>query len=199
MFACSYCSWKVVWNWVRIKHPWALISQIEFWIMLLYVFKRVFQKIGPRGSNFMHLSLVLNLELESGISRFQSSARAGEVPLERENRASSILHCFTVRSSGGLGARAESCLKLERASSGDFTHPVLLQYARAGKFTLERVPLLHVRSSGETWARAGLCFSENPENAFKCAFLHPHPILGILRPSLRHLDEDIVVEHTKAN
>ena len=109
--------------------------------MLFYVFINVFQKMGPRGLVLMLLSLVLDLELESGISRFQSSARAGGVPLERENRASSILHCFTVRSSGGLGARAESCLKLERASSGDFTHPVPLQYARAGKFALERVPL----------------------------------------------------------
>ena len=109
--------------------------------MLFYVFINVLLKMGPRGLVLMLLSLVLNLELESGISRFQSSARAEEVPLERENRASSILHCFAVRSSGVLGAQAESCLKLERASSGDFTHPVLLQYARAGKFTLERVPL----------------------------------------------------------
>ena len=124
-------------------------------------------------------------------------------PLERVNWRSSgesehpvSLHCFTVRSSGGLGARAESCLTLERESSGDFTHPVLLQNARVGKFTLERVPLLHDRSSGETWARAGLCFSEN---AFKRTSLHPHPILGILRPSLRHLNEYIDVEHTDAN
>mgnify|MGYP003702403831 CR=1 FL=1 len=166
--------------------------------MISYVFLSVFQKMGPRGLVLMLLSLVLNLELESGISRFQSSARAGKVPLERKNRASSILHCFTVRSSGGVGARAKSCLTLERASSGDFTRPVLSQYARAGKFTLERVPLLHVRSSGETCARAGLCLSENPENAFKCASLHPHPILGIFRPSLRHLVEDIDVEHTEA-
>ena len=71
--------------------------------------------------------------------------------------------------------------------------------------TLERESLrsseylcLPVRSSGETWARAGLCFSENSENAFKCTSLHPHPILGILRPSLRHLVEVIDVEHTEA-
>ena len=153
--------------------------------------------MSPRGSVLMHFSLSLSLEVQSGIPRFRTPARAGNLALERRIRASSIsLHCFTVRSSGGLGARAESCLKLERASSGDFTHPVLLQYARAGKFTLERVPLLHDRSSGETCARAGLCFSEN---AFKCTSLHPHPILGILRPSLRHLNEDIDVEHTEAN
>ena len=154
--------------------------------MLYYVFINVFQKMSPRGSVLMHFSLSLSLEVQSGIPRFCTSARAGKCTLERRIRASSIsLHCFTVRSSGG------SCLKLERASSGDFTHPVLLQYARAGKFTLERVPLLHDRSSGDTCARAWLCFSEN---AFKCASLHPHPILGILRPSLRHLNEDIDVE-----
>ncbi|KAF5933713.1 hypothetical protein HYC85_029884 [Camellia sinensis] len=72
----------------------------------------------------MLLNLVLSLEVQSGIPRFCTSARAGNLALERRIRASSIsLHCFTVRSSGGLGARAESCLKLERASSGDFTHP----------------------------------------------------------------------------
>ena len=91
------------------------------------------------------------------------------------------------------------CLKLERESSGYFTNLVLLQYARAGKLTLERVPLLHVRSSGGNLRSSGTLFSENSENAFKSAFLHPHPILGILRPSLRHLNEDIDVEHTMAN
>ena len=188
MFTCSPCSWKMVWNWIWIKHPWALISQIELWTMLFYVFINVFWKFSPRGSVLMHLNLSLSLEVQSGFSRFRTSARAGKVTLERGIRASSIsLHCFAGRSSGGLGARAEACLKLERASSGDFTHPVLLQYARADKFTLERVPLLHVRSSGETCARAGRCVSEN---AFKWASLHPHPILGILRPSLRHLVED---------
>ena len=158
---------KLVWNWVWIKHPWALISQIELWTMLFYVFINVFQKMGPRGLVLMHLNMSLSLEVQSGIPRFCTYARAGNLALERIIRASSIsLHCFTVRSSGGLGARAESCLKLERASSGDFTHPVLLQYARAGKLTLERVPLLHDRSSGETCARAGLCFSENLETVF---------------------------------
>ena len=133
---------KLVWNWVWIKHPWALISRIELWIMLLHVFIRVFQKMSPRGSVLMHLNLSLSLEVQSGFSRFRTSARAGKFTLERGIRATSIsLHCFAVRSSGGLGARAESCLKLERASSGDFTHPVLLQYARAGNFALERVPL----------------------------------------------------------
>ena len=95
----------------------------------------------------MHFNLSLSLEVQSGIPRFCTPARAWKVALERGIRASSIsAHCFTVRSSGVLGARAEACLKLERAASGDFTHPVLLQYARAEKFTLERVPLLYVRS-----------------------------------------------------
>ncbi|KAF5938478.1 hypothetical protein HYC85_022737 [Camellia sinensis] len=92
--------------------------------MLCYVFTNVFQKMGPRGSVLMHFCLVLSLEVQSGIPRFCTSARAGKCTLERRIRASSIsLHWFAVRSSGGLGARAESCLKLERASSGDFTHP----------------------------------------------------------------------------
>ena len=142
--------------------------KIELWNMLFYVFINVFQKMGPRGLVLMHLNLVLAWRCNLGFPDFALPLERGEVPLERGIRASSIsLHCFTVRSSGGLGARAEACLKLERAASGDFTHPVLSQYARAGKFTLERVPLLHVRSSGETWARAGLCFSENFETVFR--------------------------------
>ena len=123
--------------------------------MLFYVFIKVFQKNGPKRIGFDAFKLGFGLEVQSGFSRFCTFARAGKVTLEREIRASSIsLHCFAVRSSGGLGARAESCLTFERASSGDFTYPVLLQYARAGKFTLERVPLFHDRSSGETCARA---------------------------------------------
>ena len=119
--------------------------------MLFNGFINVFQKMGPRGLVLMHLSVSWSLEVQSGIPRFCTYARAGKVALERGIRASSIsLHCFAVRSSGGLGARTEACLTLERAASGDFTHPVLLQYARAGKFTLVRVPLLHNRSSGET-------------------------------------------------
>ena len=114
--------------------------------MFNYEFIRVFQKMGPRGSVLIHLNLVLSLEVQSGIPRFCTSARADKCTLERRIRASSIsLHCFAVRSSGGLGARAESCVSarvgVERPSSGDFTHPVLLQYARAGYLTLERVPL----------------------------------------------------------
>mgnify|MGYP003703562855 CR=1 FL=1 len=122
----------------------------------------------------MHLNLVLSLEVQSGFFRFRTSARAGKVPLERGIRASSISHCFTVRSSVVLDARAEACVlrssgrraPVERPSSGDFTPPVHLQYARAGDLPLERVPLLHVRSSGETCARAGLCITENSETAF---------------------------------
>ena len=142
--------------------------------------------MGPRGLVLMHLIVCLSLEVLSRILRFCTYARAKEEALERGIRASCIsLHCFTVRSSGGLR------LKLERASSGDFTHPVLLQYARGGKLTLERVPLLHVRSSGTL-------FFWNFWNCFLSTSLHPRPILGILRPSLRHLIEGIDVEHTEA-
>ncbi|KAF5955399.1 hypothetical protein HYC85_008255 [Camellia sinensis] len=121
--------------------------------------KHIFVKMSPRGSVLLHFSLSLSLEVQSGIPRFRTPARARNLALERRIRASSIsLHCFTVRSSGGLGARAESCLTLERESSGDFTHPVLLQYARAEKFTLERVPLLRDRSSGGNLRSSGTLF-----------------------------------------
>ena len=154
MHVCMFSMFMIlVWNWVWIKHPWALISQIELWIMFNYVFINVFQKMGPRGSVLIHLSLSLSLEVQSGISKFCTPARAGIVTLERGIQASSIsLHCFTVRSSVGWALErrhvSHDRAGIKRPSSGDFTHPVLLQYARAGKLTLERVPLLHDRSSG---------------------------------------------------
>ena len=51
--------------------------------MIFYVFINVFQKLGPRGLVLMHLNVSLSLEVQSGIPRFCTSARAGEVPLER--------------------------------------------------------------------------------------------------------------------
>ena len=101
--------------------------------MLYYVFINVFQKMSPRGSVLMHFSLSLSLEVRSGIPRFRTPSRAGNLALERRIRASSIsLHCFTVRSSGGLGARAESCVS---SSSGRRAEISLIQYFYS---TLER-------------------------------------------------------------
>ena len=110
MHVCMFIVFsKLVWNWGWIKHPWALVSQIELWTMLFYVFTSVSPEIIPRGSALMLLNLSLSLEVQSGISRFRTPARAEIETLERGIRASSSsLHCFTVRSSGGLGARAES-------------------------------------------------------------------------------------------
>ena len=85
---------KMIWNWVWVKHPWALISQIELWTMLFYVFLNVIQKMCPRGSVLMLLNLVFGLEVQSGFSRFCTSARAEEVPFKRRIRASSISALF---------------------------------------------------------------------------------------------------------
>ena len=140
-----------------------------------------------------------------GFPDFALPLERGLVTLERGIRASSIFLNTVLQSARAedwaLERRHVSQARAggERPSSGDFPHPVLLQYARAGYLTLERVPLLHDRSSGETCTRAGLCFSEKSENAFKRASLHPHPILSTLRPSLRHLHEGVDVEHTEAN
>ena len=121
-----------------MKHPWALISQIDFRIMSFYVFTNVFQKFGLRGSNLVHLNLILNLELKSGISRFWLSARAEEVPLERGNRASSTLHCSSVRSSGLMYARAEDWVTRSSGEVDARAGPFVCMAARAGKPALER-------------------------------------------------------------
>ena len=99
--------------------------------MLFYVFINVFQKMGPRGSVLMPLNLVLSLEVQSGISRFCTSARAGEVPLERGIRASSISALFYSPLERRMWARernhvSQARASVERLSSGDSTHPALL-------------------------------------------------------------------------
>ena len=124
MFACSYCSWK----WFEIGFElntlglWFL--KIELWTMSFCMLTSVFWKFSPRGSVLMHLNLVFGLEVQSGIPRFCTSARAGKVARE--------LHCFTVRSSGGLGARAEDCVS---SSSGRQAEISPIQYFYS---TLER-------------------------------------------------------------
>ena len=78
--------------------------------MSYYEFTSVFQKISPKGSNLVHLKLILSLKVQSEISRFWTHARAGEVTLEREMRVSSTFIRFTVCSSGGMHARARVCV-----------------------------------------------------------------------------------------
>ena len=66
----------------------------------------------------MHLNLSLSLEVQSGISKFYTSARAGKVTLERGIRASSISALFYSPLERRIGRSSEvMCLKLERASS----------------------------------------------------------------------------------
>ena len=113
------------------------------------------------------------------------------------------------RSSEGFPARASTFVQgsaratIERRSRVNSQHPVFFSVfadRSSGGFLARAKPLiLDLRSSGESLARAKLLFSAYFAKYFLRVFLHPHPILGILRPSLRHLDEDIIVEHTKAN
>ena len=125
--ACSSCSWKLVWIWVELIFPWALILQIELWTMLYYVFANVFQEMSPRGLNLMLWKLNLSLRFKSGNSRFWTHARAGWLALEREIRALSTLHRFKVRSSGIIDARAGhfvSCLSGCRAPNQAWFSPI---------------------------------------------------------------------------
>ena len=66
----------------------------------------------------MLLNLVFGLEVQSGISRFRTPARAGKVTLERGIRASSISALFYSPLERSIGrSSGVMCLKLERASS----------------------------------------------------------------------------------
>ena len=136
MFACSYCSW----NWFEIEFElntlglWFL--KIELWTVLFYMFTSVFWKFSPRGSVLMLLNLGFGLEVQSGIPRFCTSARAGEVPLERGIRASSISVLFYSQLERRIGrSSGVMCLKLERASSVRRAEISSIQYFYS---TLER-------------------------------------------------------------
>ena len=170
--------------------------------MLYYEFWSVFPKISPKGSNLVHWNLLLSLRFKFGNSRFWTHARAEWLALEREIRASSTLHCFTVRSSGVLDARARTCVTRSsgyRAPNRAWFSPIqyfwhVLQTAQAGRFTLKRSILFAC-----TLERVNTRSSRTPVfwklvECFKRVSLHPHFILGILRPSLRHLNEDFDVK-----
>ena len=153
--------------------------------MLYIEFSYVFQNLGPRGRVWSGRMLGLSLGGRSGNSRFGFLARAKDSPLERAPL---------------------SRAPLERPSSDHRAQNHSIQYFycfadRSSEGFLARAKplILDLRSSVESLARARLLFSAKFAKCFLSVFLHPHPILGILRPSLRHLDEDIVVEHTKAN
>ena len=107
--------------------------------MLFYMFTNVFQNMSQRGSVLMHFSLSLSLEVQSGIPRFRTPARAGNLALERRIRAPASL-CTVLQS-----ARAEDWA-LERnhvsRSSGSRAEISPIQYFYS---TRERESL---RSSG---------------------------------------------------
>ena len=153
--------------------------------MLYIEYSGVFQNLGPRGRVWSGGMLGLSLGGRSGNSRFGFLARAKDSPLERAPM---------------------SRVPLERPSSDHRAINFRIQYFycfadRSSEGFLARAkPLnLDLCSSVESLARATLLFSANFAKCFLSVFLYLYPILSILRPSLRLLDEDTVVEHTKAN
>ena len=129
--------------------------------------------------------LVWAWEADLGIPDLASS-------LERRIPRSSEHLCPGIRSSDH---RATIARKI--SASSIFT--VSTDRSSEGLLARAKPLILDFRSSEESLARARILFSAKFTKCFLSAFLHPHPILGILRPSLRHLNEDIDVEHTKAN
>ena len=200
MFACSSRSWK----WFEIEFelntlgPWFL--KIELWTRIFYVFINVFQKMGPRGLVLMYLNVSLSLEVQSGIPRFCTSARAGGSDARAWNPSIQHLSALFYSPLERRIGRSSGVMSQARAGVERRFHP-------SSTFT--------VRSSGKVYARActfvscplergnmrssGILFFWKLRDCFLITSLHPHPILGILRPSLRHLIEDIDVEHTEAN
>ena len=148
--SCMICLNYVHENWFLIELNWssfwALILQIELWIMLFYVVTNVFQENGPKELVLMHLNLVWAWKFKSGNSNFWTHARAGGTGAWAWNSCSQYFALFWCplernnwRSSGTLCLMLEWVLSAQ--SSVIFTYPALLtvlQNARAGKSTLER-------------------------------------------------------------
>ena len=149
--------------------------------MLCYGFLSVFQKIGPKGWVLICLILGLSFGSKSGKPRFwlpcssewfhtRVTTFVFRAPLKRRNVGSSVACklsgmyvCRRTLERRDLRSSEELCLTLERASSEDFQHPVLLHFYRP----LERGSLC---SSGESHARARPLFSANFEKCFKVHF-----------------------------
>ena len=149
--------------------------------------------------NLVLFSRIWAQEVEFGVVEYLGWAWEAnlEIPdlassLERRIPRSSEHLCPGLRSSDH---RATIARKI--TASSIFT--VSTDRSSEGFLARAKPLILDFCSSEESLARARLLFSAKFAKCFLSVFLHPHPILGILRPSLRHLDEDIVVEHTKAN
>ena len=97
----------------------------------------VIQKMDPKGLVLMHLNVSLSLEVQSGIPRFCTSARAGEMPRERGIRVSSISALFYSPLERSIG-RSSGVMSQARAGVERRFHP-------SSTFT--------VRSSGKVDAR----------------------------------------------
>ena len=179
-------------NFFEIVFKWTTFG-LSFWklifetchIMSLQVFSR---KLAPKdriwcfkvefwawGSNLEIPDFGLTLEREtprlSVHTEFMQSARAVKATLEREMCVSSTLHVFTVRLSGGMHARARTCVS--RSSGG--RAPVDREFHAARTFAVRSSGVshawagsfcLHVRSSGESHARAWTPVSTNFDKCF---------------------------------
>ena len=139
MFACSPCSWKMVWNWIWIKHPWALISQnwaLNHVILCVY---KCFLEIQPKRIGFD----AFKLEFELGgaiwvfqISHFRSSGESYARAWNPSNQHLSALFYSPLELRIG---RSSGVLSQARAGVERRFHP-------SSTFT--------VRSSGKFYARA---------------------------------------------
>ena len=191
---------KLVWNWVWLNTLGLWFLKLSFESCLTMSLQMFSGNLAQEVEFWCFWTWFLAWRCNLEFPDFALPLERGKSRSSGESEHPVSLHCFTVCSSEGLGAQAESCVS---SSSGRRAEISPIQYFYS---TLERKIL---RSSvylccmtaraGETWARAGLCFSENSWNCFLITSLHPYLILGILRPSLRHLNEDIDVEHTEAN
>ena len=112
--------------------------------------------------------------------------------LERRIPRSSEHLCPGLRSS-----EHRATIARKKSASSIFT--VSTDRSSEGFLARAKPLILEARSSEGRLARARLLFSANSAKCFLSVFLHPHPILGILRPSLRHLNEDLDVEPHRGN
>ena len=138
-------------------YNWAL-NHVKLWVL------KCFPGIGPKGIEFDTFGVEFELEVQIWEFQFWTHARAGWLALEREIRAPSTLHCFEVRPSGIIDARAGHCVSCSSGCRAEIS-PMQYFYSPRERGSCRVSGYLCCMS-----ARAGICFSEILKLFSECIF-----------------------------
>ena len=197
------CSWNLIWNGFEKEFDWITLG---LWFLKLTFESCHSMCLQMFSRNLAQEDRIWYLKLEFWTWNSNMDFPDFGRPLERGKCRSSGEIELPASCTVHQSARAEE-VTLERRTRWHARAGVERRFhlsstfwsARAVKWTLERGPLFACPLERGNLRSSGTLFHWKFWKCFLNISLHPHPILGILRPSLRHLNEDIDVEHTEAN